>query len=542
MTKTGTVIEGKYEILKQVGEGGMSVVYLAMDKRLNKQWAVKEIKKQANDKNNDIVIQSMVAEANLIKRLDHPALPRIVDIIDNGQTIYIVMDYIEGDPLDKTINEYGAQPQELVIEWAKQLCDVLAYLHTRTPPIIYRDMKPNNIMLKPEGNIKLIDFGIAREYKETNLADTVSLGTKGYAAPEQFGGKGQTDARTDIYCLGSTLYHLVTGQSPSEPPYEMYPIRQWNPALSGGLERIIQKCTMLNPNDRYQSCAELMYAFEHYEEIDDLYRKRQQRKLTSFIVTAALTVVFGISSLVFFTLSDKTKTNDYTHMVETGQYLEAIKIDPSNKQAYLGLIKENKSDSVFSDTEANAIRTLENNKDIDSLKINSESYAEVCYQIATAYWFYSESDQATHSEATKWFSNVTSVAWGSLSAERKKDCEMAEVFEKIGTFYKNEVIWNKEGGAQANAYSDYWNNINELLDKDDGENEFVSIKIINEVVKESVQRQKKLNSDGITNQQIVEMISKVQTKLNAINSNNVDITAQKASLLSLCESQLKLLQ
>ena len=191
MITIGSVVDGKYEILKLIGQGGMSKVYLAMDKRLNKQWAVKEIEKKARDKNNQVIIQSAIVEANMIKKLDHPCLPRIVDIIDNGNVIYVIMDYIEGEPLDKVLNEYGAQPQDAVIDWAKQLCEALEYLHTRKPPIIYRDMKPANIMLKPDGYLKLIDFGIAREYKEQNLADTVSLGTKGYAAPEQFGGKGR---------------------------------------------------------------------------------------------------------------------------------------------------------------------------------------------------------------------------------------------------------------------------------------------------------------------------------------------------------------
>ena len=179
MTEIGAVIDGKYEILKEIGRGGMSVVYLAMDKRLNKQWAVKEIRKKGNGKNDEIVVNSLLAEANLMKRLDHPALPRIVDIIDNGITIYVVMDYIEGESLDKILKEYGAQPEELVTGWAMQLCDALSYLHSQNPPIIYRDMKPANVMLKPEGNIKIIDFGIAREYKEQNLADTTVLGTKG---------------------------------------------------------------------------------------------------------------------------------------------------------------------------------------------------------------------------------------------------------------------------------------------------------------------------------------------------------------------------
>ena len=115
------------------------------------------------------------------------------------------MDYIEGKPLSEALNREGAQPQEKVIEWAKQICDVLGYLHSRVPPIIYRDMKPSNVMLKPDGDIMIIDFGTAREYKSASIADTTCLGTQGYAAPEQFGGQGQTDARTDIYL---SLIHI----------------------------------------------------------------------------------------------------------------------------------------------------------------------------------------------------------------------------------------------------------------------------------------------------------------------------------------------
>ena len=151
MAAIGTVVDGKYEILKLVGKGGMSKVYLAMDKRLNKSWAIKEIQKNARDKNNAVVVQSAIAEANMIKSLDHPTLPRIVDIIDNGNVIYIVMDYIEGESLNKVLEREGAQPQDRVIEWAKELCEVLGYLHSRNPKIIYRDMKPANVMLKPDG-------------------------------------------------------------------------------------------------------------------------------------------------------------------------------------------------------------------------------------------------------------------------------------------------------------------------------------------------------------------------------------------------------
>ena len=124
-TQIGTVIDGKYEILKQIGKGGMSVVYLAMDRRLNKQWAVKEIRKNARGKLNEVVVNSLLAEANLMKRLDHPALPRIVDIIDNGQTIYVIMDYIEGESLESVVKEYGDLTlpnfKRNLVSWASRL-------------------------------------------------------------------------------------------------------------------------------------------------------------------------------------------------------------------------------------------------------------------------------------------------------------------------------------------------------------------------------------------------------------------------------------
>ena len=357
MTSPGTVIDGKYEILKQIGQGGMSIVYLAMDNRLNKQWAVKEIRGKAGNEGR-VVIQSLLAEANLLKKLDHPALPRIVDIIESRDTIYVVMDYIEGESLNKVLDRYGAQPQERVISWAKQLCDALQYLHSQPQPIIYRDMKPGNVMLTPRGDVKLIDFGIAREYKENNLADTVSLGTKGYAAPEQFGGMGQTDARTDIYCLGVTMYHLVTGQNPCEPPYEIYPIRRFDPQLSAGLEAVIQKCTRMDPEERYQSCAELRYALDHYSELDGTHRKRQWKKLLAFgasVLGCFFCLGLGVwgragiqkEQLENYNARISEATTYVSGSIATGefsadavaQYEAAIAIDPGQPEAYEKLLE-----------------------------------------------------------------------------------------------------------------------------------------------------------------------------------------------------------
>ncbi len=352
MTREGTVLDGKYEIWKEVGRGGMSIVYLARDKHLNKQWAVKEIKNDGT-KSTKTLLKGLEREANILKNVDHPVLPRIVDIIDQEGTIYVVMDFIEGTTISDRLKEDGAQPQDLVVEWGLQLASALDYLHNMKPPVIYRDMKPSNVMIRPEGGVKLIDFGTAKEYEIENNADTTALGTRGYAAPEQFGdskGRGiyNTDARTDIYNLGATLYHVVTGMNPCEPPYEIKPIREWNPALSSGLEKIILKCTQADPNDRYQNCKELIYALEHYNELDDEHRKKNKRKVAAFATTAVLAVAAGVTSFIGYRGLQKIRMNDYNTYVEEGnsyriendyakaaeEYKKAFELDGTDAEAY----------------------------------------------------------------------------------------------------------------------------------------------------------------------------------------------------------------
>lgn len=190
MLKIGSVIDGKYKILNQIGKGGMSVVYLAMNERANKQWAVKEVRKDGVQ-DFEVVRQGLIVEMEMLKRLRHPYLPTIIDVIDTDDSFLIVMDYIEGKPLSRALAEHGALPQEYVIEWAKQLCEVLGYLHTREKPIIYRDLKPDNIMLRPDGTITLIDFGIAREYKEYATHDTRRSGRRDTRRRNSSGDRGR---------------------------------------------------------------------------------------------------------------------------------------------------------------------------------------------------------------------------------------------------------------------------------------------------------------------------------------------------------------
>lgn len=449
MTHVGTVIEGKYEILKEIGRGGMSVVYLANDTHLNRNWAVKEVRKKGNGKNDEIVVNSLLAEANMVKRLDHPALPRIVDIIDNGSTIYIVMDFIEGESLDKILNEYGAQPEDKVIEWAMQICDVLSYLHSQKPPIIYRDMKPANLMLKPNGNISIIDFGIAREYKEQNLADTTVLGTKGYAPPEQY--SGQTDPRSDIFALGMTMHHLLTGIDPRNgEPYA--PVRQWNPELSEGIEAIINKCVEPAAENRYQSCAELLVDLQDPSKVTKGWRKKLKRRLFSFVGAAALAVVAGIAGLALNLAATQVNNQDYDLKINSSDptgYYEAITIYPARIDAYNKLIEYYKNYGAENDSITRIGNEIE--KNADQLDTSLPEVAKLYYDIGKLY--FADYDGALKARAANAKGYFEVAAGGTANFDKKG---IASCYYSICKFMTSQSTTSEH------ALSDYTELFNEI--------------------------------------------------------------------------------
>ena len=546
MLEIGSLVDGKYKILSKVGQGGMSVVYMAINEKANKTWAVKEVRKDGV-LDFEAVKQGLVAETDILKKLSHPNLPSIIDVIDNDDSFIIIMDYIQGNSLNKALKEYGAQPQEYVIEWAKQLCNVLGYLHSRKPPIIYRDMKPSNIMLKPDGNVTLIDFGTAREFKEKNLADTTCLGTVGYAAPEQFGGMGQTDARTDIYCLGATLYHLVTGCNPSEPPYEMKPIREINPSLSSGLERIILKCTQRNPEDRYQSAAELMYALDHYEEIDDKYRKKQKKKLLSFILTLSMAVIFAVGGLTFNIVASNKATDTYQNLIseaaKTSDYDEKIKLyeeciaipdKGGEKEAYLGLIQAYKdNDSVFTVDEAKQLEKLiTNNK--SALIQDPESYTEICFETAKLFWYYYNYGDGSDNQVTKakssieWFEDVLDNA-----PDDYENIGMAKVYANVGIFYRDITTAITEASDKG-KYQPLFENLSELIDTvamDDNETEIVRLELL-ELSRSAIQQYAtKFKNDGISQTELDSMLDNIEVIAKSIDTTT-DLTDEKKASIT----------
>lgn len=537
MLEIGSLVDGKYRILRVVGKGGMSVVYQAVNEKANKIWAIKEVRKDGVQ-NYEVVKQNLIVETDLLKRFNHPNLPSIIDVIDGDGTFLIVMDYIEGNSLSKALETSGAQNQSDVIEWSKQLCDVLGYLHSQNPPIIYRDMKPANVMLKPDGKVSLIDFGTAREFKSSSVEDTTCLGTMGYAAPEQYGGHGQTDPRTDIYNLGATMYHLVTGHNPSTPPYEMYPIRQWNPMLSSGLEEIILKCTQRNPEDRYQSCAELLYALDHYEDLDIENRRKRNLKWKLFMASTIAMLVLLVGSLGFSIASSALTAQTYDSLTREGEkamnasdvldnedykraesnFNEAIdRVENDNLEAYKLLLSLYLKDGKITTEEYTKLRTKTNLYDRKLMARDEAGYMnDFVLPLANNLCFIYDSTNKVAGEK-----NVTGMGnaanWYKIakdsSATDSKNKRKAEVMYILCSNAGKEGQIDETGETKL-QYDEYWALLKSLIDEDlfASDNLLIQLHMYRIVSSEMYLHAKDFKNKGISSEEFEETLRQIEKK------------------------------
>ena len=253
----GTILDNRYRIIDIIEKGGMGAVYKAEDGRLDIVCAVKEMRENfERDEYRIYAIEKFKSEALILSKLRHPNIPRVSDYFIENKRYYMVMDYIEGQTLYKIMNNRPSLrvEEDELIKWTLQLCSVLSYLHNQDPPIIYRDIKPANIMLNKEERIMLIDFGIARIFKPRSRG--TMIGTQGYSPPEQY--RGQADPRSDIYALGATLHHLITGKDPQlDAPFSFAPVKQERPEISDKTAYLIDRCLKFNMEERFSSVEEI---------------------------------------------------------------------------------------------------------------------------------------------------------------------------------------------------------------------------------------------------------------------------------------------
>ncbi|MGM9999550.1 MAG: serine/threonine protein kinase [Candidatus Bruticola sp.] len=286
--QVGDVLCQRYPVEAVIGQGGMGAVYKASDLSSKRHWAIKEMTDDFEDEQErQEGLESFKAEADILCELDHPNLPRITHCFSERGRQYIVMDLVEGLTVERMMHQEpnGRLSLQQVLNIAAQLTDVLSYLHEHTPPIIFRDLKPGNIMVTPKGTVKLIDFGIARFFSKGKKSDTRALGTPGYAAPEQYG-QGQSDARTDIYALGATLHHALTGVSPDSTMFSFEAPSKLVSSLPQDLDEVILKCCRLKASERWNNVKEFEQALftsvpGSYVEPDSYYGRACAAKLLS---------------------------------------------------------------------------------------------------------------------------------------------------------------------------------------------------------------------------------------------------------------------
>lgn len=499
-TGIGTRIDGKYLVIEELGRGGMSTVWLARDERLGKLWAIKEIRQGVGGVRGAAFRKAVIDEANLMKRLDHVAIPRVVDILDTGSSVFVVMDYVEGTPLGKAMRERGRPfAQGDVIGWGIQLCDVLSYLHKLEPPVIYRDMKPSNVILREDGTVKLIDFGIALESDSGSHGETEAVGTPGYAAPEQMcmnGARVCVDGRADVYALGVTLYSLVTGHVPkrsqvgADPSPEAFlprPIRTWDPGLSEGLERVIAKATNADPMLRYESMDQMRYDLEHYERLTNEWREAQRRKIRTFwrwVAASASFAVLGTVLMVGASIVQRSNYLDYLSRAEKASweegsegisaaeslYAQAIVVDRKSLDAYFGLLDVYEHDLILSDAEERRLRTAFG--DMGDVSFDSR-YAELCFRIGTCYLSYYKIDQAGGSvgnaglvsieAAGPWFMRAVECCSEDGMQARQSidaaDLRAAQSYLVVSEFHQRIARGGREGRSVSAEYATFWESI-----------------------------------------------------------------------------------
>ena len=513
MLEVGSVLDGKYKILNEIGHGGMSVVYLALNERANKTWAVKEVRKDGGN-DQEVVSQGLIAETEMLKKLHHPNLPSIVDVIDTNDSFIIVMDYIEGKSLQDLLDTSGPQSVDTVVDWAKQLCDVLGYLHSRIPPIIYRDMKPPNVMLRPNGQVMLIDFGTAREYKQHNDRDTTWLGTRGYAAPEQFGGRGQTDGRTDIYCLGATIYHLLTGYSPADTQFVVLP----------------------------------MYALEHIHDLDLATKRKRNRRWTAFVASIALALISAVGMIGFHVAESNTTKASYDSYIRSAEmsteltdkknyYMKAIDRQPAREEAYASFLTYLEEDQVIDKEEKKALEdclnnhseTSGNSTNIDYLRSkNREGYDKFEFRLGKDYFSYLTI--GGKADANRCFKDIEESK--NLS---EQDQKIAKSLLNLTNYYVElgKINQKSSSGGSAGAwaqgtgeynYADFWAMLQDItsdpntIDDKTGDVPY-SVAMYREVATQIAGNMRQFRNAGVTEQQMRDIMTAAEQYLSGLDRN-----------------------
>lgn len=349
MLYEGLVIDNTYQIIREIGSGGMGVVYLAYHLRLKKYVVMKRIKNSSFD------LTLLRNEVDVLKSLHHPYLPQVYDFIEYNSDLYTIIDYINGYDLDYYIKNRYSPSNSQIIKWLKQLCEVLSYLHSHN--VLHSDIKPANIIATEDGNICLIDFGIS-----LNNSNVIKGISKFYSSPEQYSNyvylkynKGQycdLDSRSDLYSLAATFYHLTTGVQPSFDK-ALYPVSSYNSNISESVSNIISKAMQYNPDDRYKDADAMLKAIDNIKKEDVRYKRYILLQILSSVICGAM-IIGGIVAMFsgYSNYLSSSYESDYKEMLDdykSGDYESTASKGRAilNNSTYSGVLKGNNKSEIL---------------------------------------------------------------------------------------------------------------------------------------------------------------------------------------------------
>lgn len=370
----------QYEILRELGRGGTSVVYLVKDKADRRNYAMKVLrnddgKQELSEKKAD----HLSAEAEVLKALCidepgnvslHPGIPAYIECVCDGKGEFagFVMEYVEGRSLQKILEDGRAYTVREAVEAGLQLCGIMEQLHGQNPPMIFRDLKPANILVRPSGEFVLVDYGAVRKLRKSAGSDTMQLGTDGYAAPEQYGGWEQSDERTDIYGIGAVLHHMITGRPPLDTG--LRPLREILGAEGESrqldeMAKILLRCCMTAPSMRYSSCKELEKALRSVIRLRTRSRSRERGWKWFVLLVNTAAVCLGLA-IVLAASAAGAKTAEYCALIEKARketdfeekkeaYRRAAALRPEDQEAYICFLRELVADCVITEEEKSAL-------------------------------------------------------------------------------------------------------------------------------------------------------------------------------------------
>lgn len=447
-------IEKRYELLAEIGRGGMSVVYLAKDHHLGKHWAVKRISRQQL-KQYGMDRSDVLREVELMKRLEHPGLPILIDFIEETDAFCLVMEYVKGETLAMYRRRQGALDEKRLCAIGIQLCMILQYLHEQKPPVLYLDMKPENVMYGEDGRVRLIDLGIATIQQHPLFR----LGTKGYAPPEQTDPHGACDARSDIYALGMTLCYLLNEALPAAPSS----LSSAQQPVSKSFIRILQRCIAVKPDDRYASCQILRSELEKSSSKRSCLSMNRRFPLPVFLLLLTSCTFWFIA--IGGTLLLQQRTKQYQTYLYQGQYAsdndqraqgwqKAIALQPEQAEPYLRLLELYRNDFCFSQAEELQLLT-----EVEQWMpfLPAAEQRRLKTEIGKLYWYYYEgmaSDAVLRMQkAAPWFQAVAQDESGSKDLR-----EEAKQYSAIAAFYQ-DIALKMTLGEDRGVYGDVWNEL-----------------------------------------------------------------------------------